>query len=133
MWSAHDRDTGQDLAIKLLHRRIVGDTQAVDRIRRESSVLKAFLHLSIVRVREVVEADGALALVMELVRGEDLGCKLARIGPLPKADAVEYARSLAEAIAAAHAAGVVHCESNPRTSSSPTTVRCGCRTSGWRG
>ncbi len=65
------------------------------------------------RVRDLVTADGIVALVMELVTGWDLRRHLDHAGPLPLSMAARIATTLAEALASAHDAGVVHCDVKP--------------------
>jgi serine/threonine-protein kinase len=113
VWRARERGTREWLAVKLLDPYLSADPHTVDRFQRERHVLTAFLHLSYVRVRDLVAEDRIVALVMELVDGTDLRTRLARSGPLAPAEATEVAAAVAEALAAAHDSGVVHCDVKP--------------------
>jgi serine/threonine-protein kinase len=113
VWRAMDRNTREGVAIKVLDAGFGADPATVDRILREQHVLTAFLHPTFVRVRDVIAGEGTLALVTEYVQGWDLGRHLAHTGPLDTATAVQIATILADALAAAHDAGVVHCDLKP--------------------
>jgi serine/threonine-protein kinase len=113
VWRAVDRNTREGVAVKVLDAGFGADPATVDRILREQHILTAFLHPTFVRVRDVVTGEGTLALVTEFVQGWDLGRHLAHTGPLDTATAVHIATILADALAAAHDAGVVHCDLKP--------------------
>jgi serine/threonine-protein kinase len=113
VWRARERGTREWLAVKLLDPHLSADPHTVDRFQRERHVLTAFLHLAYVRVRDLVAEGRTVALVMELVNGVDLRTRLDRGGPLPPAEAAEVAATVAEALAAAHDSGVVHCDVKP--------------------
>jgi serine/threonine-protein kinase len=113
VWRAVDRNTREGVAVKVLDAGFGADPATVDRILREQHILTAFLHPTFVRVRDVVTGESGLALVTEFVQGWDLGRHLAHTGPLETATAVQVATILADALAAAHDAGVVHCDLKP--------------------
>jgi hypothetical protein len=113
VWRAVDRNTREGVAVKVLDAGFGADPATVDRILREQHILTAFLHPTFVRVRDVVAGEGTLALVTELVVGWDLSRHLAHTGPLETATAVQIATIIAEGLAAAHDAGVVHCDLKP--------------------
>jgi serine/threonine-protein kinase len=113
VWRARELGTRETLAVKLLDGKLSGDPHTVDRFLRERHVLTAFLHLAYVRVRDLIAEDGVIALVMELVTGTDMQQLIDRSGPLTAADSVVVATTIAEALAAAHDAGVVHCDLKP--------------------
>lgn len=114
VWRARERSTRELLAVKMLDPHLSADPYTVDRFQRERHVLTAFLHLAYVRVRDLVAEDRTVALVMELVSGVDLRTRLDRYGPLAPAQAAEVAGTVAEALAAAHDSGVVHCDLKPQ-------------------
>src|SRR5256714_1307389 len=113
VWSAQERGTRERLAVKMLDPSLTADQHIVDRFVRERHVLTAFLHMCYVRVRDIVAFDGVVALVMEYVAGSDLRTHLDRNRPWPQDAAADVALTVAEALAAAHDAGVVHCDLKP--------------------
>jgi len=113
VWRAREVSTRQNLAIKVLEPHLSSDPAIVDRFVRERPVLMAFLHPAYVRVRDLVATDGVVALVMEFVTGWDLRRHLDNSGPFSPSMAAEIATTVAEALAAAHDAGVVHCDVKP--------------------
>jgi serine/threonine protein kinase len=112
VWRARDEGTGEVLAVKVLDEPYAGP-HAQDRFERERYTLTTFLHTAHVRVRDVVTDDGGVALVMELVDGVDVHRRTTEEGPLPTDLAIAIARTLAEALAASHEAGIVHAGIKP--------------------
>jgi serine/threonine protein kinase len=81
-------------------------------ILREAEVLASLNHPRIAQIYGLERSADTLALVMELVDGEDLAQRLAR-GPVELDDAIPLAIQVAEAIEAAHAQGVIHRDLKP--------------------
>lgn len=107
VYRARDTRLGRRVAIKLLP---FGDrTQTA---LAEARAVSALNHPNIVTLYDVVDHGGAVALVMEVVEGRTLALVLAG-GPLAPARAAEYALHIADALAAAHAAGLLHRDLKP--------------------
>ena len=88
------------------------DPDRLARFTREAQTLAALNHPNIAQIYGFEESSGIRALAMELVEGEDLSARIAR-GRLPVADALEMARQIAGALAAAHEQGIVHRDLKP--------------------
>jgi serine/threonine-protein kinase len=101
------------VALKLLHEELTADQTLVARFVQERNVLTSLRHPRIVGVRDLVVDGSDLALVMDLLPGPDLRGTLRENGPLAPADAVGHCADIAEALAAAHEAGVVHRDVKP--------------------
>ncbi|MGA5098277.1 serine/threonine-protein kinase [Streptomyces lavendulocolor] len=101
------------VAIKLLREDLASDQELVGRFVQERTALLGLDHARVVAVRDLVVDGNDLALVMDLVRGTDLRTRLDRERRLAPAAAVSIAADVAEALAAAHAAGVVHRDVKP--------------------
>ena len=114
VWRARDRTTGELVALKQLLPQFAADRATCRRFVREAEVARLLDHPGIASVREAGEADGRPYLVMELVDGEDLRHRLDRDGRLAPAESWRIALGLAEALAHAHAHGVVHRDVKPQ-------------------
>src|SRR5262245_53640397 len=74
---------GKVAAMKVLHRELAKDDQVVKRFRREVEAVSRLNHPNIVQTFDFGSHEGLLYLIMEYVKGEDLGAILRREGPLP--------------------------------------------------
>ncbi|GGW35397.1 serine/threonine-protein kinase PkaB [Streptomyces lucensis JCM 4490] len=101
------------VAVKLLREDLASDQELVGRFVQERTALLGLEHPHIVTVRDLVVDGNDLALVMDLVRGTDLRTRLERERRLAPEAAVAIAADVADALAAAHAAGVVHRDVKP--------------------
>ncbi|MFF4370481.1 serine/threonine-protein kinase [Streptomyces sp. NPDC001594] len=101
------------VAVKLLREDLASDQELVGRFVQERSALLGLEHPHIVSVRDLVVDGNDLALVMDLVRGTDLRTRLDRERRMAPEAAVAVVADVADALAAAHAAGVVHRDVKP--------------------
>ncbi|MER6122009.1 serine/threonine-protein kinase [Streptomyces sp. NPDC001795] len=101
------------VAIKLLREDLASDQELVGRFVQERTALLGLDHPNVVSVRDLVVDGNDLALVMDLVRGTDLRTRLDRERRLAPEAAVAIVADVAEGLAAAHAAGVVHRDVKP--------------------
>ncbi|MEU1627387.1 protein kinase [Streptomyces sp. NPDC020096] len=101
------------VAIKLLREDLASDQDLVGRFVQERAALLSLDHPRIVGIRDLVVDGSDLALVMDLVRGSDLRSRLERERRLAPETAVAIAADVADGLAAAHAAGVVHRDVKP--------------------
>ncbi|MGW2724565.1 serine/threonine-protein kinase [Streptomyces sp. NPDC001492] len=101
------------VAIKLLREDLASDQELVGRFVQERTALLGLDHPHVVSVRDLVVDGNDLALVMDLVRGTDLRTRLDRERRLAPAAAVAIVADVADGLAAAHAAGVVHRDVKP--------------------
>ncbi|MFC5722700.1 serine/threonine-protein kinase [Streptomyces gamaensis] len=101
------------VAIKLLREDLASDQELVGRFVQERAALLGLDHPHVVGVRDLVVDGNDLALVMDLVRGTDLRTRLDRERRLAPEAAVAIVADVAEGLAAAHAAGIVHRDVKP--------------------
>ncbi|WP_399090230.1 serine/threonine-protein kinase [Streptomyces sp. BBFR2] len=101
------------VAIKLLREDLASDQELVGRFVQERTALLSLDHPRVVGVRDLVVDGNDLALVMDLVRGTDLRTRLERERRLAPEAAVAIAADVADALAAAHAARIVHRDVKP--------------------
>src|SRR5262249_28349543 len=109
VFRAKDRHTGRTVAVKS----VVGDPASMERFRREAALLSELSHPAIVEyVAHGETAAAELFIAMEWLSGEDLEARLKR-GRLSAEEAVAVGRAAAEALAVAHARGIVHRDIKP--------------------
>ncbi|TDC72766.1 serine/threonine-protein kinase [Streptomyces hainanensis] len=108
------------VAIKLLREDLAADRDLAERFAHERHALLGLEHPNIVAVRDLVIAEQdetrehqEVALVMDLVRGPDLRRHLERERRLAPREAVEIVAAVANGLAVAHAAGIVHRDVKP--------------------
>ncbi|MEW1657123.1 serine/threonine-protein kinase [Streptomyces sp. NPDC093707] len=101
------------VAIKLLREDLASDQELVGRFVQERAALLSLEHPHVVGVRDLVVDGADLALVMDLVRGTDLRTRLERERRLAPEAAVAIAADVADGLAAAHAARIVHRDVKP--------------------
>jgi serine/threonine protein kinase/Tol biopolymer transport system component len=110
VYRARDSKLQRDVAIKVLPELFAADPDRVKRFEREAQTLASLNHPHIAQVHGV--HDAPLAVVMELVEGEDLRQRLER-GPVPVDEAIDFGRQIAEALEAAHELGIIHRDLKP--------------------
>lgn len=111
--AAHTRLPGQ-FAVKVLHRGLIRNLEAMTRFRQEAEITSTLRHPHIVQVLDFnVTPDGFPYLVMELLEGRPLAARLAEGGPLEPTAAVRIVGQIAQALQAAHARGIVHRDLKP--------------------
>ncbi|HEX7180920.1 MAG TPA: serine/threonine-protein kinase, partial [Thermoanaerobaculia bacterium] len=114
VYEAEDLELGSRVAVKILRPGIAGDDRAFRRFKQEIQLARRVTHPNVCRTydlvyhREPAGGPSRVFLTMELLRGETLADRLARRGRMEPAEALPVVRQIAEALSAAHAAGVVH-------------------------
>ena len=84
VFCAHDAQLDRRVAIKILHERLAGDDEYVERFRREARSVAQLAHPNIVTVIDRGEDAGRQYIVFEFVEGENLKELIVRSGALPK-------------------------------------------------
>jgi serine/threonine protein kinase len=113
VWVATDLVLDRPVAVKMLRRDIAGDPTVIERFRREAVAVARLNHPCIVRVFDTVNDAGADAVVMELVDGKTLREVLDEDKRLGAAATIHVGIALADALDAAHRAGIIHRDVKP--------------------
>lgn len=112
VWAARASTSGATVALKWVAGTVGGD--ASSRLRREAEVLAGLDHRNIVRHLDLLELDGGgVVLVTEHAAGGSLADRLAREGKLTADEVVTLGVAIADALAAAHRARVLHRDVKP--------------------
>jgi tetratricopeptide (TPR) repeat protein/tRNA A-37 threonylcarbamoyl transferase component Bud32 len=108
---------GKHLALKTVRPEIAGDATVRQRFEREVLLAREISHRNVCPTYDLFRVDtlaGPLMfLTMKLLRGESLAARLSRSGPMTAASVLPIARQMAEALDAAHHAGVIHRDFKP--------------------
>jgi serine/threonine protein kinase len=113
VFRARDTRLGRSVAIKVLNTEGVDAEALRERLQREARAISQLAHPYICTLFDIgATPDGVSYLVMELIEGETLEQAIAR-GPLPLAQAITAAGQIADALGAAHRAGIIHGDLKP--------------------
>jgi serine/threonine-protein kinase len=112
VFRARDTKLDRDVAIKILPEVFAHDADRLARFTREAKTLASLNHSHIAGIYGLEESGGIIALVMELVDGDDLSRRIAR-GAIPLDEALPIAKQIAEALEAAHERGIIHRDLKP--------------------
>jgi serine/threonine-protein kinase len=113
VYRARDRRLKRPVAIKVLPPELAFRSEIRTRFLREAETAAQLSHPHIVPIYSVDEADGLVYFVMACVDGENLGKRIHDRGPLPIEDTRRILAEVADALAYAHARGVVHRDIKP--------------------
>ncbi|MDB5280855.1 MAG: serine/threonine protein kinase [Ferruginibacter sp.] len=113
VWQATDLVIGRTVAIKILKDEYLGDPGFLERFRAEARHAALVNHEGIANVFDYGEEDGSAFLVMELVPGEALSTILERERVLSSDRVLDIVAQTANALHAAHSAGLVHRDIKP--------------------
>jgi Protein kinase domain len=108
-----DRDLERRLACKVLHPEIAWTPGMLSRFRQEAKALARLQHPAILPIHFTGDAEGLVFYVMPFVEGESLADALRRRGPYAVDAALKIAESVLQALAHAHAQGLVHRDIKP--------------------
>ncbi len=119
VWRATDLTLGREVAVKLLRKSVMNDPVVAERFRREAKALAKLTHPNIVPLYDTIQENGQVALVMRFINGMSLRELLDKRGDhenpgsLGVYTTVHIGRSIAAALAKAHAENLVHRDIKP--------------------
>jgi serine/threonine-protein kinase len=114
VYRAEQRALSRVVAIKVVHRHLLGDRDSISRFYTEARAASSLNHPNSVSVFDFGRTDdGVMYLVMEYLRGKDLARIMHEEGPLPLTRIIEIGIGVLGALGEAHARGVVHRDLKP--------------------
>ncbi|HEV8426725.1 MAG TPA: protein kinase [Pyrinomonadaceae bacterium] len=112
VYLAEDTALGRRAALKLLPEYFTHDRNQIQRFRQEARAASALNHPNILTVYEVGDLEGTEFIATEYVEGQTLRCRLGS-SPFNIREALDVAAQIGDALAAAHAAGIIHRDIKP--------------------
>lgn len=115
VYRAHQRGVDRDVAVKILHRELSGNTALVQRFHREGKIASKLQHPHVVEVYFAGQlADGALYIAMEFLDGMSLATATTVAGgSMPLERALPIVLQICDAVGEGHARGIVHRDLKP--------------------
>jgi serine/threonine-protein kinase len=114
VWAGTNKRTGKRVALKVIRRSFVSNSEAAELFRREALAASRVNHPNVVNVFDVVDHGSMTCIVMELLDGEPLNEYLARKGQLSVEEAAALLLPAMRGVAAANAQGVIHRDLKPQ-------------------
>ena len=112
VYEAEDIRLKRRVALKFLPDNLARDPTALQRFKREAHAASSLNHPGICTIYEVEEQDGQPVIVMELLEGKSLKERIGK-GPLPADELLDLGIQTSDALAAAHAKGIIHRDIKP--------------------
>ena len=121
VWVADDPILSRRVAVKILRADLAADDGTRARFRHEAIAAARLSHPNIVSTYDTGDDDGVAYIVMELVEGPTLRHLIDQHGGLPTAEVIRIGKEVADALDAAHRAGLVHRDVKPANVLVPDT------------
>jgi len=114
VYKADDTVLGRTVALKVIHPALAARPDMIERFKREILLASRITHKNVVRIHDLGEVGELKFISMNFIEGTDLKTIITRDGPLGLERALPIMRQVAEALQAAHEAGVVHRDLKPQ-------------------
>ncbi len=113
VYRARDRETGELVALKVIHPQIAADPAILERFKNELRLARKITHKNVCRMYELLRFDDVVVIAMEYVEGDSLRRVLDRASGVSTRRGLEWARQICEALREAHAQGIIHRDLKP--------------------
>ena len=113
VYKAVNEETGQEVAIKILHQQYVHEEDFVKRFKREADSVSSLSHKNIVEIFDVGEEENLYYIVMEYINGLTLKQLIQREGALTVEEAINIGKQILSALDHAHQHHIVHRDIKP--------------------
>ncbi len=113
VYLVHDSAIRDETILKVLNPQLSTDELAIMRFVRELKLSRKITHKNVIRIHDLLDLGGAMAVSMEYFPGQDLGKILQQEGMMNIDRALVVLAQVCEGLAAAHAAGVIHRDVKP--------------------
>jgi tetratricopeptide (TPR) repeat protein len=114
VYKAYDKDLDRTVALKVVRHGVMGEQDALKRFKQELVLASKISHKNILRIHDMGEVGDVKFITMAYVEGQDLHGILTDNPKLPLERILKFSVQLADALAAAHAEGVVHRDLKPQ-------------------
>ena len=112
VYLGHDRRLGRKVALKILPRSFTKNQERLRRFEQEARSASALNHPNIITIYEILKSESTHVIATEYVEGETLRQRLSN-GSFELSEALNVATQVADALSAAHKAGIVHRDIKP--------------------
>ncbi|KAK4748366.1 hypothetical protein SAY87_014952 [Trapa incisa] len=112
VYYAHKLNNGEEVAIKVMEKKMIVDKGLMDKIKQEITILSRLRHPNIVQLIEVMATKSKVCIVLEYIKGGELMEKVVN-GRLPEDVARKYFQQLISAVAFCHQRGIFHRDIKP--------------------
>src|SRR3954463_3196937 len=113
VYLAQDARLNRKVALKVLPERFSADAERVRRFQREARAASALNHPNIITIYEIGQADDRHYIATEFIEGDTLRIRVSREKPMSLAEVLDVSIGVANALAAAHEAGIIHRDIKP--------------------
>jgi serine/threonine-protein kinase len=114
VYKAYDKELDRTVAIKVVREGAIGQADALKRFKQELVLASKISHKNILRIHDMGEVAGVRFISMAYIQGKDLQHIIKENPKMPLERVLKFAQQIAEALAAAHAEGVVHRDLKPQ-------------------
>jgi tetratricopeptide (TPR) repeat protein len=114
VYKARDREIDRLVALKVIRRDLAKDDAVIRRFREEIVLARRVTHKHVLRIYDIAEAEGVKFISMPYIEGKDLKALITERGALGIDEAMGIAHQVAQALACAHEAGVIHRDLKPQ-------------------